>query len=269
MRQSYFLLGKAVLTGALVLLRLKSLNFTPRSTFQRLKTLRPFDDSTQQFTGGAHDYGPAFAINKPYSKAVVCIGGFGDTPGCWQPLVEEFGASNANRDSIILTPPTHSWHKWDNFKSARSVSYKDWLRDCLREIKLANTLSDFVTVVAHSTGVLPVVFCLSKLSSQGVDKVVFTGANLKPSLSDLSSKKLLLSPLGRVIRFAQPIIPKKLRKGSDGKTRPVDTLNERYHNTGFYLQAFPLNAVIQMWRLQDKVRTLLFLRKHDVKKHYL
>ena len=222
--------------------RFRSLTQGPRSTFRRLCSLRRFDDSTDMFPD--HAYGPAFSSSKPYARAVVCIGGFGDSPASFSPLIKEIsgGGTVSGGGTIMLTPSTYGWHKWDHFHSARTLSYKDWVRDCLRELRLANTLSDDVTVVAHSTGVLPVVFCLSKLETAGADRLVFTGSNLKPSKSDLSSKRLLLSPVGRLIRFVLPVIPKKLRKGPNGKLRPVDTINEEYHRNGFYLKAFPLNA---------------------------
>eukprot|EP00518_Triparma_eleuthera_P008223 CAMPEP_0182476362 /NCGR_PEP_ID=MMETSP1319-20130603/28947_1 /TAXON_ID=172717 /ORGANISM="Bolidomonas pacifica, Strain RCC208" /LENGTH=268 /DNA_ID=CAMNT_0024677445 /DNA_START=110 /DNA_END=913 /DNA_ORIENTATION=- len=218
-----------------------------------------------------HAYGPAFSSSKPYARAVVCIGGFGDSPASFSPLIKEIsGGTVSGGDTIVLTPSTYGWHKWDHFHSARTLSYKDWVRDCLRELRLANTLSDDVTVVAHSTGVLPVVICLSKLETAGADRLVFTGSNLKPSKSDLSSKRLLLSPVGRLIRFVLPVIPKKLRKGPNGKLRPVDTINEEYHRNGFYLKAFPLNAVVQMWRLQDEVLSLADSSLHTrVKSVYL
>ena len=47
------------------------------------------------------------------------------------------------------------------------------------------------------------------------------------------------------MKFIKPIIKKRLRKG-----RPVDTINEAYHSTGYYLKELPLNGVVEMWKLQ-------------------
>ncbi|GMH79170.1 hypothetical protein TL16_g08056 [Triparma laevis f. inornata] len=198
----------------------------------------------------AHSYSPAHAPFKAYERCYVFIGGFGDPPSCYSPLVDRITKARSN--SIALSPATQGWDCFDNFKSARTLTYKTWLRGCLSNLKLANTLSERVIVIGHSTGAT-VISKVLELNNDLVDEVYFTGPNLKANKDDAKAKRLLLSRLGPLIKFVLPVIKKKVRKSEDGTFRPCDTLNREYHKTGYYLRAFPVNSIIEMFKLQEQL----------------
>ena len=76
----------------------------------------------------------------------------------------------------------------------------------------ANALGEEVVLIAHSTGATVALACLlGEEDGQGVDRVVFTGANLGPAVSDRKTKALLTSRLGKFLTYLKPVVRKKLR----------------------------------------------------------
>ncbi|GMH84216.1 hypothetical protein TrVE_jg7140 [Triparma verrucosa] len=236
---------------ALATLRLKSIYITPRSTFTHLSIGHKFNPILDHFEP-AQNYPPSHTDHRPYRTAYVFIGGFGDPPSSYSPLVTVL-KSQASRDSIVLTPATPGWESYDNFKTSRSLTHKSWLRSCLSSLHLANSLSDRVVVVGHSTGALVITRALQIYDDDLVDEIYFTGPNLRANKDDASAKRLLLGRLGSLVKFTLPVIKKKVRKAEDGTIRPCDTLNEDYHKSGFYLKAFPVNAIVEMFKLQEQI----------------
>lgn len=104
-------------------------------------------------------------------------------------------------------------------------------------------------LVAHSTGATVALACLlGEDDGQGVDRVVFTGANLGPAPSDRKTKSMLTSRVGKFLTYLKPVVKKKLREG-----KPVDVVNEHYWENGFYLSSIPTNAVREMWLCMDEI----------------
>ena len=209
--------------------------------------------------------------DKVYDLGIVCIGGFGDAPMYFDPLLEclqvredtQFAQSSLNSDTNInnntrkifyYAPRTPGWAR-SSFDEAMRLSYEDWIVAAREAIHLATSLCHKVRIIAHSTGAIVVAAILLVESSKDngsmcdvIDRVVFTGSNFLPAHKDVSVKRLLMNTpmIARTMKFVQPIIAKRLREG-----RPVDTVRKEYHSIGFYLMEFPLNAVIEMWKLQD------------------
>ena len=191
---------------------------------------------------------------KEYDIGVLCIGGFGDAPMYFDPLLQCLKQQQHN-SIFYYAPRTPGWAR-SSFDEAMNVSYEDWIVAGWEALYLASRLCHKVRIVAHSTGALVVAAVLlmdssvstSTSISEAVDTVVFTGSNFLPAQKDRSVKRLLIHTpfVAPVMKFIKPIISKRLREG-----RPVDTIRQEYHNTGFYLLDFPLNAVIEMWKLQD------------------
>lgn len=72
---------------------------------------------------------------------VVCVGGFGDSPAAFDPLVERLRKED---DVCVTLPPTPGWDRWDGFRKARQLSYVDWKIACRRAICEANALGEEV-----------------------------------------------------------------------------------------------------------------------------
>jgi len=264
-----------IIVGLFVRYRNKRLLQQEDNTFERLSSL--FDD-------GQHDdkWGVAYSRaslprmipmaptplkNKPYNHGVVLIGGFGDAPFYYDPLIP-FLKENVKRNKerlLMYSPRTPGWARSDYFDEAMRVTYKEWVVAGIEAVSIARDLCDEVTVVAHSTGALVAAAVAEDFE---VDSIVLTGANFLPALKDRSMKSLLIHTpfVGSVMKFIKPIIKKRLRKG-----RPVDTINEAYHSTGYYLKELPLNGVVEMWKLQDALskswktkRVVLLQGEHDL-----
>jgi len=181
---------------------------------------------------------------KPYRHGVVMLGGFGDAPSYWDRLMPYLKKYKQRQEEKVLfyAPRTPGWARRD-FQEAMRISYKDWVLAGREAVLTASALCDKVTVVAHSTGALVAAAIAEDIE---VDSLVFTGSNFLPAERDEGIRRLLLKPIiGKILPFVKPNIVKRLRNG-----RPVDTLNKEYHTEGFYLKDFPLNAVIEMWKLQ-------------------
>lgn len=170
-----------------------------------------YDESYLSFDD-VHNYRtiiPSVGSPPPFERVVVCIGGFGDSPSSFDPLVERL---KSEPGVCVTLPPTPGWDRWDGFKKARQLSYVDWKIACRRAICEANALGEEVVLIAHSTGATVALACLlGEEDGQGVDRVVFTGANLGPAVSDRKTKALLTSRLGKFLTYLKPVVRKKLR----------------------------------------------------------
>ena len=231
--------------ASFLLLRFRSLLNT-RHTSSRLHQNFQYDPEYLSFDAHRH---PTIACKQKFKRCIVCVGGFGDTPAAFAPLVDHLRGDVDNGELLILIPPQAGWDRWDNFKKARELSYTDWKIQCRRAIAEASSLAKEVTVLAHSTWATVAMSCLLTEDGEGCDNLVLTGANLRPASSDALAKKLLTSKvLGRIIVSLSPIVKKKLRN-----KRPLDVMNEDVWEKGFYLSSFPLHTVREMWKCMDEI----------------
>jgi carboxylesterase len=146
------------------------------------------------------------------------------------------------KEGIPYYLPTLTGFGLEDLHILRALKYSDWLRDVVSAYDILSSKVEEIYIVGHSMGGLLALYLSNR---RRVKKVIITAPYLLPKDKHEKFKKLFkYKYLTEAVLSINPVINKFKKK---------ESLLEIYSEKRFAISAFPYNAVIALWQIQEMI----------------